>query len=139
MFVFGCTALVASAITSQWMNAQLLVAVMIWLPIPRLLIAERFVPKRDDWLLNWRDVAEDAFWVFATCLIWAPIYDKYYGTPISNAFASLREASALPFRLEADRVTGLLGAATVGVIAIEFTGYWAHRLQQQSIGWRLLR
>ncbi len=138
VFVFGCTALVASAITTQWMDAQLLIAIMLWVSIPVLLIAERIVPRRDDWLLNWRDVAEDAFWVFATYLIWVPIYDEYYDTPISTAFASLREASAFPFRLEADTITGLLVAAMVGIIAIEFIGYWAHRLQHRFMFlWRI--
>jgi len=138
VFVFGCTALVASAITTQWMDAQLLIAIMLGLSIPVLLVAERIVPRRDDWLLNWRDVAEDAFWVFATYLIWVPIYDEYYDTPISTAFASLREASAFPFRLEADTITGLLVAAMVGIIAIEFIGYWAHRLQHRFMFlWRI--
>ena len=138
VFVFGCTVLVASAFTTQWMDPQLLVSIMIWLPIPLLLIAERFAPRRRDWLLNWRDVAEDVFWVFATYLIWVPIYDEYYDTPISNAFASLRDASGFPYRLEADTVAGLLVAAMVGIIAIEFISYWAHRLQHRFMFlWRI--
>jgi len=120
------------------MDPQLLVSIMIWLPIPLLLIVERFVPRRQDWLLNWRDVAEDVFWVFATYLIWVPIYDEYYDTPISNAFVSLRDASGFPYRLEADTVAGLLVAAMVGIIAIEFISYWAHRLQHRFMFlWRI--
>lgn len=138
LFVFGCTLLVASAFTTQWMDPQLLVAIMIWMPIAFLLIVERFAPRRQDWLLNWRDVAEDAFWVFATYLIWVPIYDEYYDTPISNAFTALREASAFPYRLEADTVPGLLVAAMVGIIAIEFIAYWAHRVQHRFMFlWRI--
>lgn len=138
VFVFGCALLVASAFTTQWMDPQVLVAIMIWIPIPLLLIAERFAPRRQDWLLNWRDVAEDVFWVFGTYLIWVPIYDEYYDTPISNAFASLRDASAFPYRLEADTITGLLVAAMVGIVAIEFIGYWAHRVQHRFMFlWRI--
>ena len=120
------------------MDPQLLVSIMIWLPIPLLLIVERFAPRRQDWLLNWRDVAEDVFWVFATYLVWVPIYAEYYDTPISNAFASLRDASAFPYRLEADTITGLLVAAMVGIMAIEFIGYWSHRLQHRFMFlWRI--
>ncbi len=138
VFVFGCALLAASALTTQWMDAQLLVAILIFAPIPLLLIAERLIPRRDDWLLNWRDAAEDAFWVFATYLIWVPIYHEYYDTPISNAFALLREASAFPFRLEADTITGLLAAAMVGILAAEFIGYWAHRIQHRFMFfWRI--
>jgi len=138
VFVLGCTLLVASAITTGWMDAKLLTSILIWLPIPLLLIAERFAPRRKDWLLNWRDLAVDTFWVFGTYLIWVPIYDEYYDTPISNAFAALREASAFPFRLEADTIPGLLGAAMVGIVAVEFIGYWAHRLQHRFLFfWRI--
>lgn len=138
VFVFGCAILVASAFTTQWMDAGLLTSIMIWVPIPLLVVVERFAPRRQDWLLNWRDVAEDAFWVLATYLLWVPIYDEYYDTPISNAFTSLREASAFPYRLEADTITGLLVASMVGIIAIEFIAYWAHRLQHRFMFlWRI--
>ena len=138
VFVFGCTLLVASAITTGWMDAKLLTSILLWLPIPLLLIAERFAPRRDDWLLNWRDLAVDTFWVLGTYLIWVPIYDEYYDTPISNAFTALREASAFPFRLEADTILGLLGAAMVGIVAIELIAYWAHRLQHRFLFfWRI--
>ncbi|NOX52496.1 MAG: sterol desaturase family protein, partial [Gammaproteobacteria bacterium] len=138
LFVFGFTLLAASALVTQWMDAQLLVAILVFAPIPLILIAERLIPRRDDWLLNWRDAAEDAFWVFATYLIWLPIYDEYYDTPISNAFALLRDASAFPFRLEADTITGLVVAAMVGIIAAEFIGYWAHRIQHRFMFfWRI--
>ena len=120
------------------MDAQLLVFILIWLPFPVLLIAERFAPRRKDWLLNWRDLAEDAFWVFATYLVWVPIYDEYYDSPISSAFSALRDASSFPFSLEADTITGLLVAAMIGVIAIEFIGYWAHRIQHRNMFfWRM--
>ena len=50
----------------------------------------------------------------------------------------LREASGFPFRLEADSVAGLLAAAMVGIVAVEFIGYWAHRIQHRFLFfWRM--
>jgi sterol desaturase/sphingolipid hydroxylase (fatty acid hydroxylase superfamily) len=138
VFVFGCTILAASAVTTQWMEQELLVSILIVLPIPLYLVVERFMPRRRDWLLNWRDLAEDAFWVLATYFIWVPIYDKTYDTPISNLFAALRETSGFPYRLEGDTILGLLTAAMAGIFAIEFIGYWLHRIQHRFMFfWRI--
>lgn len=60
VFVFGCTILAASAVTTTWMDPALLVSILVVLPIPLCLILERFMPRRRDWLLNWRDLAEDS-------------------------------------------------------------------------------
>jgi len=36
---------------------------MLLLPIPLLIVAERIWTKRDDWLLESKELAEDAFWL----------------------------------------------------------------------------
>ena len=96
------------------------------------------MPRRRDWLLNWRDLAEDSFWVLATYFIWVPIYADAYKTPISTLFASIRDASGFPYRLEAETITGLLVAALVGIFATEFIGYWLRRLQHRFMFfWRI--
>jgi sterol desaturase/sphingolipid hydroxylase (fatty acid hydroxylase superfamily) len=138
IYVFGCTLLAASAMVYHWMDGQLLVSILIFSTIPLFLVLERFAPRRRDWLLNWRDLAEDTFWVLATYLIWVPIYDEHYDTPISTLFASLRDASGFPYRLEADTVTGVVFAALAGVFAIEFMAYWLHRVQHRFLFlWRI--
>ena len=138
VFVFGSAILAASAAANHWMDAGLLVSILMFAPIPLLLIAERLLPKRRDWLLNWRDLLEDSFWVFATYLIWVPIYDEAYDTPISNFFASLRDASGFPFRLEAETTVGLVVAALIGIFAKEFIAYWLHRIQHRFMFfWRI--
>ena len=138
VFVFGCTILAASAVTTQWMDPELLVSILIVLPIPLYLVVERLMPRRRDWLLNWRDLREDAFWVLATYFIWSPIYHDAYNTPISDLFASLRDASGFPYRLEANTIAGLITAALAGIFVIEFIGYWLHRIQHRFMFfWRI--
>ena len=96
------------------------------------------MPKRKDWLLNWRELGEDAFWVLSGTFIWAPIYDENYDTPISLLFERIRDASGFPFALEANTVLGLLFVALIGIISIEFISYWAHRLQHRFMFlWRI--
>jgi len=115
-----------------------MVTILMFVPIPLLLVVERLMPKRQDWLLNWKDLAEDSFWLVGTYLIWAPIYDQAYNTPISNAFALLRDASGFPVRLQAETTLGLLVAAVIGVFVVEFIAYWLHRLQHRFMFlWRI--
>ncbi len=138
LFVFGCMLLVASAAVVGWMDPMVLVLMILVLQFPLVLGAERFFAKREDWLLNWREFAEDGFWVFATYLIWVPLYEVYYDTPIANWFSSLREASGFSFTLDASTIGGLFVAALVAAIAIEFVGYWAHRFQHRYLLlWRI--
>ncbi|MEO2174693.1 MAG: sterol desaturase family protein [bacterium] len=138
ILVFGCTILAATAVTTHWMDPGLFVSIMIFAPIVLILILERLVPKRQDWLLTWRDLTEDTFWVLATYLIWVPIYNAHYDTPISNLFTSLRESSGFPFKLDAETTIGLLAAAMIGVFAKEFIAYWAHRVQHRFMFlWRI--
>lgn len=138
IFVFGCTVLVASAVITQWMSAPLLVGLVLCLQLPLILLAERIAPKRQEWLLTGGDLAKDAFWVLTTYLVWVPLYDVYYDAPVASVFASLRETSGIPLQLQATTVSGLVVAAIVGSIAIEFIGYWAHRLQHRFLFlWRI--
>ena len=135
---FGYMLLVASAITMGWTDADQLTSILLLTPIPLLLIAERIAPKREDWKLNWRDLAEDSFWVLATYLIWLPLYSDYYESPISQGFEWIREASAFPFALEAETIPGLVVAALIGILASEFIYYWIHRVQHRVMFfWRM--
>ena len=112
--------------------------VLLFVPIPLLLLAERLIPKRKDWLLDWKDLTEDLFWLACSFLIWGPIYDDAYETPISNLFALLRDNSGFPFRLEAETIGGLLVAAFIAIFVAEFIGYWAHRVQHRFMFlWRI--
>ena len=138
VFVFGCAILAASAATTQWMDPALLVSILVVIPIPLFLLLERLMPRRRDWLLDWRDLVEDSFWVLATYFVWRPIYDDAYESPISNLFTSLRDASGFPFRLEAETIPGLIAVALVGIFAAEFIAYWSHRLQHRFMFlWRI--
>lgn len=135
---FGYMLLVASAITTDWMDADLLTSMLLLSPIPLLLFAEWLIPKRKDWSLDWMDLAEDAFWVLATYLIWLPLYADYYESPISHAFEWLRDASSFPLALQAETVPGLFLAAMIGIFASEFIYYWIHRLQHRTMFfWRM--
>jgi sterol desaturase/sphingolipid hydroxylase (fatty acid hydroxylase superfamily) len=138
VFVFGCTFLAASAAIYEWMDFGTLVSILVFFPIPFYLILERFLHKRNDWLLNWSDLAEDVFWVAATYLIWVPIYDKHYETPISELFQSLSNQSGLQLNLESNTMLGLFGFALIATFAKEFIGYWLHRIQHRFMFfWRI--
>jgi sterol desaturase/sphingolipid hydroxylase (fatty acid hydroxylase superfamily) len=81
---------------------------------------------------------EDAFWVLGTYLFWVPLYSHYYDSPISRIFNSIREGTGMTYSLEANTVSGLLGMALVGMLAVEFIGYWAHRVQHRFLFfWRM--
>lgn len=138
VYVIGAAALAASAAATGWMDSGLLVTLLVYLPIPLLLLFERLVPKRQDWLLSWKDLAEDSFWVLTNVYIWVPIYDDNYDTPISTLFASVRDSSGFPFKLEAGTTLGILFLAIIGLLASEFIGYWAHRVQHRFMFfWRI--
>ena len=74
ILVLGSMFLVATMITSQWMNHELFAAIMIILPIPLLLFAERVWTKRKDWLLGPKEMIEDAGWLAAAGLVFVPLY-----------------------------------------------------------------
>jgi sterol desaturase/sphingolipid hydroxylase (fatty acid hydroxylase superfamily) len=138
VILFGFSLLVASAAITGWIDLSVLVPVLLFVPIPLLWLAEYLMPKRKDWLLDWKDFTEDLFWVACSFLIWGPIYDDAYDTPISNLFTLLRDNSGFGFRLEADTTGGLLVAAFIAIFAAEFIGYWAHRVQHRFMFlWRI--
>ena len=138
VILLGFSLLVANAAITGWIDLPVLVSVLLFVPIPLLLLAERLIPKRKDWLLDWQDLTEDLFWLACSFLIWGPIYDEAYDTPISNLFALLRDSSGFPFRLEADTTGGLLVAAFIAIFVAEFIGYWAHRVQHRFMFlWRI--
>jgi len=138
IILLGFSLLVANAAITGWIDLSVLVPVLLFVPIPLLLLAERLIPKRKDWLLDWKDLIEDLFWLACSFLIWGPIYDDAYETPISNLFALLRDNSGFPFRLEAETIGGLLVAAFIAIFVAEFIGYWAHRVQHRFMFlWRI--
>ncbi len=136
--VFGTGFLVASAASYGWMDTGALVGIILFMRIPVLLLLEFITPKRQDWRLTWRDLAIDMFWVFSVLFIWVPLFDSYYDTPISDAFAWLREASAFPITLHAESMVGLVGVAVLAMIVKEFIYYWIHRFQHRyMLMWRM--
>jgi len=138
IILLGFSLLVANAAITGWIDLSVLVPVLLFVPISLLFLAERLIPKRKDWLLDWKDFIEDLFWLACTFLIWGPIYDDAYETPISNLFALLRDNSGFGFRLEAETTGGLLVAAFIAIFATEFIGYWAHRVQHRFMFlWRI--
>ncbi|MFT6990781.1 MAG: sterol desaturase/sphingolipid hydroxylase (fatty acid hydroxylase superfamily) [Paraglaciecola sp.] len=138
VFVFGSTFLAASAVVYDWMDSGTLVSILLLFPIPFYLILERFHPKRKDWLLSWSDLAEDVFWVSATYLIWLPIYDEHYSTPISDLFNSLRDQSGLSLNFDGYGMFGLVAVAILLMFLKEFISYWLHRMQHRFMFfWRI--
>lgn len=111
---------------------------MVLLPVPMLLIIERFIPKQKEWLLNWKDLATDSFWLFGTYMVWLPLFATYYDAPIYDAFRTLGNWANFSFKLQAYSVVGTLVMALIGTFAIEFIGYWIHRLQHSFMFfWRM--
>lgn len=53
VILLGFSLLVANAAITGWIDLPVLVPVLLFVPIPLLLLAERLIPKRKDWLLDW--------------------------------------------------------------------------------------
>ena len=129
---------IATMITQRWMNPDLFTTLMILLPIPLLIVAERVWTKREDWLLTPKEFAEDAFWLGFAALLWIPLYDDVYQTPLSEAFTWLRDRSPLEVTLAPTTVLGLLGAVMLVKLVESFIYYWCHRIQHESLFfWRM--
>jgi hypothetical protein len=58
-------------------------------------------------LLTPKEFAEDAFWLGFAALLWIPLYDDFYQTPLSEAFTWLRDRSPLDITLAPTTVTGV--------------------------------
>ena len=138
VLVLGSMVAIATMITQRWMNPDLFTTFMILLPIPLLIVAERVWTKREDWLLTPKEFAEDAFWLGFAALLWIPLYDDFYSTPLSEAFAWLRDRSPFDVTLAPTTVGGLLGAVFLVKLVESFIYYWCHRIQHESLFfWRM--
>ena len=135
ILVLGSMFLVATMITQEWMHHKLFAAIMIVLPIPLLIFAERIWTKRKDWLLEPKEMAEDAFWLAFAGLLWVPLYSDYYETPISEGIKAVRDLTPLQISLEPDTLLGLIGSALLVISVSSFVYYWLHRLQHESLFW----
>ena len=58
---------------SDWANRELFAAIMMVLPIPLMIVAERIWTKRTDWLLEPKEMIEDVGWIAAGYFIWVPL------------------------------------------------------------------
>jgi sterol desaturase/sphingolipid hydroxylase (fatty acid hydroxylase superfamily) len=135
ILILGSMFAVATAFVYEWTDPELYSLIMILLPLPLILIAERIWVKRTDWILTPKEFAEDAFWLAASALIWVPVYFDYYSTPISEGFKALRDMSLLNFNLAPTSVMGLVLAAILVRTLSEFIYYWLHRVQHESLFW----
>ncbi|MEM9386168.1 MAG: sterol desaturase family protein [Pseudomonadota bacterium] len=133
--VLGSMVLVATMVVGEWFDHKLFAAMMIVLPIPLVIVAERIWTKRDDWLLEPKEMAEDAFWLAFAGLLWVPLYSDYYRTPISDAFKALRDMAPLQISLQPQSVLGLIGAAILVMSISSFVYYWLHRWQHEHAFW----
>ena len=135
VLVIGTMTLVAIMVASDWIYRDLFAAVMIVLPIPLCIAAERLWAKRQDWLLEPGEMAEDAFWLACGAFIWVPLYSNYYETPISNGFRAVRDLAPLDISLAPTTAVGYLGCALVVMSIASFIYYWLHRVQHESLFW----
>ena len=108
---------------------------MIVLPIPLMIFAERIWTKRDDWLLEPKEMIEDAGWLAVGGLLWVPLYTDFYETPIANGFKAVRDMTPLGIELAPTTVPGILGCAMVVMLVSTFIYYWLHRVQHESLFW----
>lgn len=135
ILVLGSMALVATMVSDEWMNHKLYALVMMILPVPLLIFAERIWTKRKDWILEPKEMAEDGFWLAFGGLLWAPLISDYYKTPVSEGFKAVRDLAPLQITLEPTNVLGLLGAALFVQACSSFIYYWLHRVQHESLFW----
>jgi sterol desaturase/sphingolipid hydroxylase (fatty acid hydroxylase superfamily) len=136
--VFGMGFLMASAAVYGWIGTGALTGIIFLTVVPTLLLLELLFPRRKDWKLNWGDFALDMFWFITVAVIWVPLFDEYWETPISRGFEWLSEASAWPFALHAESMLGLVAAAVFAMVVKEFIYYWIHRFQHRyMLMWRM--
>ena len=95
VLVLGSMILVAYMVTSDWSYHGLFGAVMIVLPIPLLLFAERIWAKGKDWFLEPKEMAEDTLWLAFAGLLWIPLFSDYYKIQLSEGFKAFRDLAPL--------------------------------------------
>ena len=135
ILVLGSMILVASMVARDWIHHELFAAIMIVLPIPLVIFAERIWTKRQDWLLEPKEMAEDAGWLAAGAFLWVPLYSSYYETPLSEGFKAVRDLAPLQVSLEPSSALGILGSALLVILSSSFIYYWFHRVQHESLFW----
>jgi sterol desaturase/sphingolipid hydroxylase (fatty acid hydroxylase superfamily) len=133
--VIGSMILVANMVASDWAYRELFAAIMIVLPIPLCIFAERIWTKRKDWLLEPKEMAEDAFWLAFAGLLWVPLYSDLYETPLSNGFRAVRDLAPLQISLDPSSAAGIIGSALAILLTSSFVYYWLHRVQHESLFW----
>lgn len=135
ILVLGSVFLVASMVHFKWMNYRDYALLMLILPTPLLLIAERIWTKRKDWLLTPDEMVEDVFWLAMGGLLWAPLVSEWYETPISEGFKAVRDLAPLQITLAPTTYWGLLGCVMVLRLSTSFIYYWVHRVSHESLFW----
>lgn len=135
ILVLGSMFLVATMVTEQWFDHKLFAAIMIILPIPLVIFAEKIWTKRKDWLLEPKEMIEDAGWLAFAGLVAVPFYSDFYETPISDGLKTLRDATPFQVALEPDSIVGLVGSALLVMSISSFIYYWLHRIQHESLFW----
>lgn len=138
ILVVGTMIALAFMAASEWQYQELFSAIMIVLPIPLCIVAERIWTKRKDWLLEPKEMAEDAFWLACGAFVWVPLYSNFYETPISNGFKALRDMTPLQISLDPTSTLGLFGCSMLVILLSSFIYYWLHRVQHESLFfWRI--
>jgi sterol desaturase/sphingolipid hydroxylase (fatty acid hydroxylase superfamily) len=135
LLVLGSMIVVAYMVSSEWVHQELFAAIMIVLPIPLVIFAERIWTKRKDWLLEPKEMLEDTFWLAFGAFLWVPLYSSYYETPLSEGFKVVRDMAPLQISLEPTSAIGILGCALAVIMTSSFIYYWFHRVQHESLFW----
>jgi len=138
ILVLGSMILVAVMISGDWEYRHLFGAIMIILPTILCIVAERIWTKRKDWLLEPKEMAEDAFWLAFAGLLWVPLYSDFYDTPLSAGFKAVRDLAPLQITLNPSSTLGILGTTLLVLLVSSFVYYWLHRVQHESLFfWRM--
>jgi len=133
--VLGSIILVAYMAAIDWIHLELFAVIMILLPVPLCFIAERIWTKRQDWLLEPKEMVEDVFWLACGAFIWVPFYTSFYETPISAGFKAVRDMAPLQITLDPTSFIGYFGSAMTVMVISSFIYYWLHRIQHESLFW----
>ncbi|HBW82856.1 MAG: hypothetical protein CMD92_05570 [Gammaproteobacteria bacterium] len=135
VLVMGSLILVGTMVALEWMDHELFAAIMIIIPIPICMLAERIWTKRKDWLLEPKEIAEDVMWLTMGAFVWVPFYSNFYSTPVSEGFKALRDIAPLNISLEPTSFLGTMSSALVVMLTSSFIYYWLHRIQHESLFW----